>query len=96
MRLATDNVSELLKITKVSLSQMELGDLVVEVTLVEVSPKYQDCLLSDHEHAGVTFHLVQGAKYRMQVQTLPPSRAYPHACLRIYKMHVQRCERSIV
>ena len=48
---------------------MELGDLVVEVILAEVSPQRRDCLLSDHEKVGVTFHLVHDAVYEMQVRT---------------------------
>jgi len=46
-----------------TLSDMQVGDLLVEIDLQEITPKRQPCLLTAHERAGNTFNLVNGRKY---------------------------------
>eukprot|EP00976_Prorocentrum_cordatum_P106813 1194527-Prorocentrum_minimum.AAC.3 len=48
-----------------TLSDMQMGDLVIEIDIQETKPRAQPCLLTDHDKAGSTFNLVNGCSYSM-------------------------------
>ena len=60
-------VDDLRTMTTCMLTEMELGDLVIEIDFVEIAPVKQECVCSDHDHVGSTFHLVQGCVYKLVI-----------------------------
>ncbi|KAK3286918.1 hypothetical protein CYMTET_5551 [Cymbomonas tetramitiformis] len=58
-------VEEIAAMTAVSVTEMQAGDLLVEIQLQELSPKQQTCLVTDHDTAGPCFNLVLGCKYEV-------------------------------
>ena len=49
------------------LGSLQVGDLLIEYILQEISPKHQSCILSEHDRVGAAFHLVVGCIYRVKV-----------------------------
>mmetsp|Transcript_40440 Transcript_40440/g.67758 ORF Transcript_40440/g.67758 Transcript_40440/m.67758 type:complete len:472 (+) Transcript_40440:553-1968(+) len=56
-------LDQVVNVQMTTLSDMQVGDLLVEIDLQEITPKRQPCLLTAHERAGNTFNLVNGRKY---------------------------------
>ncbi|KAK3289278.1 hypothetical protein CYMTET_3279 [Cymbomonas tetramitiformis] len=51
--------------TAVSVTEMQAGDLLVEIELQELSPKQQTCLVTDHDRVGPCYNLVLECKYEV-------------------------------
>ncbi|KAK3270389.1 hypothetical protein CYMTET_21213 [Cymbomonas tetramitiformis] len=60
-------VEETARLAAVSVTEMQVGSLMVEVQLTEISPKQQSCILSEHERAGPVFNLVPQCHYRLEL-----------------------------
>mmetsp|Transcript_16794 Transcript_16794/g.32129 ORF Transcript_16794/g.32129 Transcript_16794/m.32129 type:complete len:303 (+) Transcript_16794:2067-2975(+) len=54
-----------------AISKMEIGDLLIEVDLVERDPVPGRTVIStDHDHVGQAFHLIKGSKYTLTVNIM--------------------------
>ncbi|KAK3237043.1 hypothetical protein CYMTET_52858 [Cymbomonas tetramitiformis] len=64
-RRLTVQMEEIAAMTAVSITEMQAGDLLVEIELQELSPKQQNCLVTDHDIVGPCYNLVIGCKYEL-------------------------------
>lgn len=84
----TGKLEQVLDMQMTTISDMQVGDLIIEIDLQELSPKVQPCLLTEHEVAGQTFHLVKGREYIMIVNLFREGGNMPNPIKRVNKLTV--------
>ena len=56
---------QVLHLQATTLADIQVGDVLIEINLEQTFPKVRPCILTEHDKAGTTFHIVVGHRYQL-------------------------------